>query len=171
MRAKSTLMGTSNQSKIDQSNNNENAEPSINVPVTSTQNVTSVPTGCGTTQASSLKPDIDYESTIFQIEIEKEPTPRYNFNNFSQRNPNNTPAIKEERLFDNFFKKGGMGLMRRSMSLEDLRLEKRGGPAVIDEEKSLQGYSPEGKDLSDKGMINDYDRIEIIWREKSRSKS
>ena len=141
MRAKSTLMGSSNKLKVDQSNNNENVEPSINVPSTSTQNVTSLPAGCGTTQASSLKPDIDYESTIFQIEIEKEPTPRHNF---SQRNPNNTPAIKEERLFDNFFKKGG--LMRRSMSLEDLRLEKRGGPPVIDEEKS-QCYSPSGKEF------------------------
>jgi hypothetical protein len=75
-------------------------------------------------KASTLKRDTDrgeyssFEPRIQSIEeesdLKKEPS----------KNLNNTPIAKEEKLFDQFFKKNGGG-MRKSMSTEDLRFEKR----------------------------------------------
>jgi len=144
-RTRSTLQGISPQNlKLEPTVNNENLEPSLKVQTLQTPQIAlSLQTPMGTTQASSLKPDIEYETGVLTLDMEKSPTPRHNF---SQREPNNTPVIKEERLFDQFFQKGGM--IRRSMSLEDLRLEKRGGGAsnIMDENKTYGLQSPTGKE-------------------------
>lgn len=154
-RAKSSLMQASQRPPTEEKTNNENLQPGVES--------NTAQTGSGTTQASSLKPDAEYENIMFPMEIPKETTPRHNV---SQRDPNNTPMMKEERLFDQFFNKGGC--VRRSMSLEDLRLEKRGGLAALAAEEKSVAYSPAGNKDNRNSFNNN---IDVKSFEKSPEKS
>ena len=121
-RAKSTMIEPSKKPQT--LNEKDNGSPD---PITSTNNgqkILSVQNASGATQTSSLKPDIEYNNGMFQPELEKG-----NISNekVEHRDPNNTPAEKEGKLFDQYFRKDSKrgNVIRKSMSLEDLRFEKK----------------------------------------------
>ena len=92
-------------------------------------------------KASTLKRDTDraeyssFEPRIHSIDEEVE------IKKDISKNLNNTPIAKEEKLFDQFFKRNG-GL-KKSMSSEDLRIEKRDFAAK--EHQSTTVLNPIGK--------------------------
>ena len=129
-RTRSTLMELSHEHKSKQIHNES-----------SFQNHPSLQTICGTTQASSMKRDLITEEENFRIKFDRG-SPR---NNMSHGGPHNTPTGKSGKLFDQFFKKDD--LMRRSMSMEDLRFDRR-----ID--RNL-GHTSRGKKfIKEKGVVN-----------------
>ena len=88
------------------------------------QNILSAQNVSGTTQASSLKPDVEYDNGISQSELEKGNISK---EKIEHKDPHNTPSEKEGKLFDQYFRKDSKrgNVIRKSMSLEDLRFEKK----------------------------------------------
>jgi len=108
-RTRTTFIEFSHERKSKQMNN-EN----------SFHNHPTLQTMCGTTQASTLKPDFATEQESFRVKFDRG-SPRNNLSHHG--GPHNTPTGKSGKLFDQFFKKDD--LMRRSMSMEDLRFDRR----------------------------------------------
>lgn len=130
---------------------NENQDPigSVNT----IQNISTIQTVCATTQASSLKPDLCTENEVIMLKMDTVSSPEQK--NFLGRcDPNNTPTRKEGKLFEQFFQKGGV--MKRSMSVEDLRLEKRKAFAEYNDDHNEQyvGRHTSSRVLHNKGGRN-----------------
>ncbi len=108
---------------------NENQDPISTI--NTIQNISTIQTVCGTTQASSLKPDLCTENEVIMLKMDTTISP--------QHNPNNTPTRKEGKLFEQFFQKGGV--LKRSMSVEDLRFEKRRAMNAMNEENPAERHT------------------------------
>ena len=116
---------------------NENQDPISTI--NTIQNISTIQTVCATTQASSLKPDLCTENEVIMLKMDTTISPQHQ-HNMRGGDPNNTPTRKEGKLFEQFFQKGGV--LKRSMSVEDLRFEKR---------KAMNEENPEGRHTSSRG--------------------
>ena len=159
-RAKSTMIEPAKKPQISTEKDNGSPDPAASV--NSGQNILSLQNASATTQASSLKPDTEYDSGMYQSELEKDEILKMKI---EHRDPNNTPAEKQGKLFDHYFRKESKrgNVMRKSMSLEDLRFEKN--KETGEEEQSIAQSSAGIIYLLGLNMTI-FDRIWINGREK-----